>query len=251
MSMKDKRALVTGGSRGLGLGIVEALVDEGAKVWVVARDGADLEKVRTRLGVQTIQADITDAAAANRILAEVRPEILILNAGAVPRMARFDQTSWEEFTATWETDVKGGLYWMQAALNLPLAPGCRVLVSSSGAAEQGSPMSGGYGGAKRMLWLMAKYANGVSQKKGLGVDFQAIVPKQMVAGTGVGGAGSSAYANAMGISQEAFLARYPDMSPRAYGDHVVKVLTDAVYDPALAIGINGEIGAVILEEKAA
>lgn len=251
MMLKDKRILVTGGSRGLGLGVAEALVAEGAKVWIVARDSARLAQVRERLGVETAQADIADASAANRILSEVRPDVLILNAGAVPRMARFDQTSWEDFTATWDTDVKGGLYWMQAALNLPLAPGARVLVGSSGAAEQGSPMSGGYGGAKRMLWLMAKYANGVSQQKGLGVDFQAILPKQMVAGTGVGGAGSRAYAQAMGISQEEFLARYPDMPPRKYGDHIVHILTDAAYDPALAIGINGDTGAVTLEEKAA
>jgi len=251
MSVKNKRVLVTGGSRGLGLGIVEALVDEGAKVWVVARDAADLEKVRTRLGVETVQANITDAAAADRILAEVRPEVLILNAGAVPRMARLDQTSWEEFTATWETDVKGGLYWIQAALNLPLGPDCRVLVSSSGAAEQGSPMSGGYGGAKRMLWLMAKYANGLAAEKGLGIRFQTIVPRQMVRGTGVGGAGSSAYAKAMGIEQDEFLARFPDMPPRMYGDYVVRVLTDTSYDAVLAVGIRGDAGAVVLEEKAA
>jgi NAD(P)-dependent dehydrogenase (short-subunit alcohol dehydrogenase family) len=251
MNLKDKRVLVTGGSRGLGLGIVEALVDDGAKVWVVARDGASLEKVRGRLGVKTAQADITDAAAANRILAEVRPEILILNAGAEPRMARFDQTSWEEFTATWETDVKGGLYWMQAALNLPLTPGSRVLVSSSGAAEQGSPMSGGYGGAKRMLWLMTKYANGLSAEKGLGICFQAILPRQMVRGTGVGGAGSSAYAKAMGIEQDKFLERYPEMPPRMFGDYVVRVLTDSSYDAALALGIRGDAGVFVIEEKAA
>jgi NAD(P)-dependent dehydrogenase (short-subunit alcohol dehydrogenase family) len=251
MNMKNKRVLVTGGSRGLGLGIVEALVDEGAKVWIVARDPADLEKARERLGVETVQANITDAAAANRILKAVRPEILILNAGAIPRMARFDRTSWEEFTATWETDVKGGLYWMQAALNLPLAPDSRVLVSSSGAAEQGSPMSGGYGGAKRMLWLMAKYANGLSTEQGLGIRFQAIVPKQMVRGTGVGGAGSSAYAAAMGIQQDEFLARYPEMPPRMYGEYVVRVLTDTSYDAALAVGIRGGEDIMILEEKAA
>jgi NAD(P)-dependent dehydrogenase (short-subunit alcohol dehydrogenase family) len=251
MSLKNKRVVVTGGTRGLGLGLVEALVDEGAKVWVVARDAVDLEKVRTRLGVETASADITDALAANSILSDVRPEVLVLNAGAVPRMARFDRTSWEEFTATWDTDVKGGLYWMQAALNLPLASGSRVLVSSSGAAQQGSPMSGGYGGAKWMLWLMAKYANGLSEQKGLGIRFQAIVPKQMVSGTGVGGAGSNAYAQAMGIEQDAFLARYPAMPPRQFGNHVVRVLTDATYDSALAIGIRGDTGATVLEEQAA
>jgi hypothetical protein len=54
-----------------------------------------------------------------------------------------DQLSWANFTAPWEHDVKAGLYWLQAALNRPLKPGSRVLVVSSGAAENGSPMSGG------------------------------------------------------------------------------------------------------------
>ena len=106
--------------------------------------------------------DADDKGAAQRILADVRPDILVLNAGATPRMGRLDQLSWADFTATWETDVKAGLYWLQAALNLPLEPGSRVLVGSSGAAVNGSPMSGSYAGAKRMLWIMAKYANGVS-----------------------------------------------------------------------------------------
>jgi NAD(P)-dependent dehydrogenase (short-subunit alcohol dehydrogenase family) len=70
---------------------------------------------------------VTDESAAHRILAEVRPDILVLNAGATPRM-RLDQLSWADFTATWETDVKAGLYWLQAALKLPLRPGSRVLV---------------------------------------------------------------------------------------------------------------------------
>ena len=95
-----------------------------------------------------------------------------MNAGATRPMGRLDQLSWADFTAPWEHDVKAGLYWLQAALNQPLKPGSRVLVVSSGAAENGSPMSGGYGGAKRMLWFMAKYANGVSEKKRLGIRFQ-------------------------------------------------------------------------------
>jgi hypothetical protein len=95
-------------------------------------------------------------------------------------MGRLDQLSWADFTVAWETDVKAGLYWLQAALNLPLKPGSRVLVGSSGAAVTGSPMSGGYGGAKRMLWFMAKYANGVSEQKNLGIRFQAIVPQQII-----------------------------------------------------------------------
>src|SRR5437016_2967954 len=189
MSLKDKTIVVTGGSRGLGLGLVEALVDQGAKVTVVARDQAALAAVKQRLGVAVISADVSEEGAAQRILADVRPEILVLNAGARPHMEPLDQVIWADFTATWETDVKAGLYWLQAALNLPLKPGSRVLVGSSGAAPTGSPLSGGYAGAKRMLWFMAKYANGVSQEKDLGIRFQVIVPQQMVPGTGTGDAG--------------------------------------------------------------
>src|SRR6266700_1553322 len=47
-------------------------------------------------------------------------------AAASAVMGRLDQLSWADFTAPWETDVKAGLYWMQAALNLPLAPGKRM-----------------------------------------------------------------------------------------------------------------------------
>ena len=85
MSLKDKTIVVTGGSRGLGLGLVEALVDQGAKVTVVARDQAALAAVKQRLGVAMIPADVTDEGAAQRILADVRPDILVLNAGATPR----------------------------------------------------------------------------------------------------------------------------------------------------------------------
>jgi len=87
MSLKDKRAVVTGGSRGLGLGLVEALVAEGANVTVVARGMDALKAVEARLGVAAISADITDRAAANRILADIQPDILALNAGATLALA--------------------------------------------------------------------------------------------------------------------------------------------------------------------
>jgi NAD(P)-dependent dehydrogenase (short-subunit alcohol dehydrogenase family) len=62
MSLRNKNVVVTGGSRGLGLGLVEALVDQGAKVTVVARQSDALEAVRSRLGVSTITADVRDEA---------------------------------------------------------------------------------------------------------------------------------------------------------------------------------------------
>ena len=252
MSLKDKNVVVTGGSRGLGLGLVEALVAHGARVTVVARDADALASVHARLGVATIAADVTDETAAHRILGEVRPDILVLNAGAAPRMGRLDQISWADFTATWETDVKAGLFWLQAALNLPLKPGSRVLVGSSGAAVNGSPLSGGYAGAKRMLWIMARYANGVSEQKQLGIRFQAIVPMQIIGGTGVGDAGVNAYARAAGLTPEAFLARFgAPMPPREFGDKVVSVLIEPAYAGGFAVGLKGDTGITMLEGAAA
>jgi NAD(P)-dependent dehydrogenase (short-subunit alcohol dehydrogenase family) len=252
MSLQDKTVVVTGGSRGLGLGLVEALVAQGARVTVVARHADVLASVHDRLGVATISADVTDERAAHRILAEFRPDILVLNAGTTQPMGRLDQITWTDFTATWESDVKAGLYWLQAALNLPLAPGSRVLVGSSGAALQGSPLSGGYAGAKHMLRLMAKYANGFAEQKRLGIRFQAILPLQIIGGTGVGDEAASAYARSMGLERQTYLARFgAPMPPRQFGDHLVAVLDDPKYATAVALGLKGDTGITILEGEAA
>ncbi|WP_316203800.1 SDR family oxidoreductase [Bradyrhizobium sp. SZCCHNS3051] len=252
MSLKDKTIVVTGGSRGLGLGVVEALVDRGAKVTVVARGTEALNAIAARLGVATIAADVTDEAAAHRIVGDISPDILILNAGTTPHMDRLDRLTWRDFSVAWETDVKAGLYWIQAALKLPLKPGSRVLVGSSGAAVGGSQMSGGYGGAKRMLWFMAKYANGVSQDDRLGIRFQAIVPRMMILGTGVGDSAAGAYAGSMGIAPEAFVARFgAPMPPRAFGDRVVAVLEDPRFVDGVVFGLNGDSGVTVMEGAAA
>ena len=63
-------------------------------------------------------------------------------------------------------------------------------------------------GAKRMLWFMAKYANGVAKEKSLGIRFKAILPMQIIGGTGIGDDASIAYAKAMGIERGPFLARF-------------------------------------------
>ncbi|WP_343518663.1 SDR family NAD(P)-dependent oxidoreductase [Sphingomonas sp.] len=252
MELKNQTAVVTGGSRGLGLGIVEALVDQGANVTVVARTKRDLEKVAERLGVATVAADVTDRAAARRILAETRPAILVLNAGAPPSMATLDAHDWESFSHSWETDVKAGLHWVQAALETPLAPGSRVLMGSSGAAVGGSPMSGGYGGAKRMLWMMANYADKLAAERGLGIRFQTVVPRQMIPGTGTGDAASSAYSAKFGIPVAEYLERFgAPMPPRRYGEHLVALLSDPRYAEQRAFGLSGSEGIAVLEEAAA
>lgn len=177
-TLEGQKIVVTGGSRGLGLGIVEALVAQNAHVTVVARDPERLAEVSKRLGVDAVRGDVTDEQLARTVLSDVRPSVLVLNAGATPTMGPLHELSWEDFNRTWDVDVKAGFHWVQEVLRLPLPRGSRVIIASSGAALNGSPLSGGYAGAKRMLWLMALYANDVAQRLDLGIRFQAILPQQ-------------------------------------------------------------------------
>ena len=151
--LEGKTALVTGGSRGLGLEIVRALAGEGAMVSALARNAERLERLKHEVaGVRIRVADVADAETAAVALRDTRPDILILNAGATPTMAPVHQQSWEQFSRTWNTDVHMTFAFGKEALTLPLAPGSVVVIVASGAAigGSGSPLSGGYAGAKRM-----------------------------------------------------------------------------------------------------
>ena len=148
--------------------------------------------------------------------------------------------------------MKAGLYWIQAALNLPLKPGARVLVGSSGAAENGSPLSGGYAGAKRMLWLMAKYANGVAKQKGLGIRFQAIVPQQIIGGTGVGDNASKVYAKAAGSTARRSWPGSARRCRRASSATIwSRCWTIRNTPTGVAFGLKGDTGITVLEGEAA
>jgi NAD(P)-dependent dehydrogenase (short-subunit alcohol dehydrogenase family) len=240
-SLAGQRVIVTGGSRGLGLGIVEALVARDAKLTVIARTAGPLADVQQRLGVAIITGDVTEPGLADRVLVEVRPDILVLNAGLVPPVAPLHEHTWQTFSAAWEHDVKAGFLWLQAALR-HLSRG-RVLVMSSGAAVAGSPLSGGYAGAKRMLWMMADYANACAVESDRDLRFQTIVPLQIIGDTGVGEAAASAYARRKGITPEAFLAGFgAPLTPRQFGEHVATVLADPCHRTARAFTIKGDTG---------
>jgi len=242
-TLEGQRALVTGGSRGLGLGIVEALVARGAEVTVLARSAGPLEEAKRRLGVSIIAGDAADPALAASVLRELSPTVLVLNAGATPVMAPLHQQSWESFSEVWNKDVKAAFHWVRTALNLPLAPGSRVLLSSSGAAIGGSPLSGGYAGAKRMIWLMAGYANGVAKDLGLDIRFQALVLRQINGATRLGRTAAETYAQRQGKSVEEFLAGFGrPYPPREYGEHVASLLTEPQYESPAAFALTGEQG---------
>ncbi len=249
IALEGQKVVVTGGSRGLGLGIVEALVARKAQVTVVARDPERLAEVSKRLGVRGVRGDITDEKLARDVLSDVRPSVLVLNAGTAPPMGSLHELSWENFNRAWEVDVKAGFHWVQETLRLPLPRGSRIIIASSGAALQGSPLSGSYAGAKRMLWLMAVYANNVAQQLDLGIRFQAILPLQIIGDTELGRKAGEAYARNKGVSLEAFFAGFgAPMPPRQVGDNVVSILTDPGYTTGVAFGMKGDFGIVDLDK---
>ncbi len=247
MDLDGKRIVVVGGSRGLGRGLAEAFVARAGDVTVVARNVTAMQEAGEQPAFTALSADATDVDAAWRIMEERRPDLVIMNAGAEPPMERIDRIGWEAFTTNWNVDVKAALHWVQAALTLPMAPGGLVVLVSSGAAVQGSPLSGGYAGAKRAQWFIAKYAEGLSAQLGLGLRFRVIVPRQMFAGTGVGDTGITAYAAAAGRTFAEQAATWPDMTPRAFGDMVADLIGRTDLAEAMVYAVRGDTGVTVLE----
>lgn len=247
-SLTNTRAVVTGSSAGLGRAIVEALLARGAQVTAIARNRSGLDDIQ-RIGADVIAGDATDASLMDRVVAERKPSILILNAGAPPKMGAIDTLSFEQFSGNWNVDVQAGLHGVQAALKTPMGPGSRVMIMSSGAAmvlsvpqipPHGLRLSGGYIGAKRMLWFMAHSANAVSMERCLQIYFQVLVPTQLMAGTSLGRGTAAEYAKLEGVSVEDYLfKRYgPPLLPRHVGEQVVEILSNPEYAEGIAYGLR-------------
>jgi hypothetical protein len=221
---------------------VRALAAEGATVWAMARDSGRLDLLKREVdGVQTLVADVTDPQTAPQALRQTRPDILVLNAGATPTMAPVHQQSWEQFSRIWETDVKATFSFGREALLLPLAPGSAVIIISSGAAMGGSPLSGGYAGAKRTQWFLTQYLQQESASLKLGIRFVALLPRQIIGTTELGHNAASAYAAQQGISEQTFLERFgPPLTPEGVGRGVVALLTDQAYRDGTAFGITSQ-----------
>ena len=99
---RSKTAILTGGSRGLGRGVVQALAARGLE----ARE----------LEVQSMVADAADELVAGRLLQERLPDLVVLCAGASPLLRPLHLHSWETFSQNWEVDTKSVFAWLRKAL---------------------------------------------------------------------------------------------------------------------------------------
>ena len=221
-------AIVIGASRGLGRGITTALAQAGRPVIAVARSGAELTELADEArNIRPEVADATDPSSAGSLLEKYKPEVIVLVAGATPHMQPLQHQTWETFSVNWETDVRIAFHWLRLALLTPLQPGSRFVVISSGAAlnPNGSPLSGGYAGAKATQRFITGYAQEEANRAGLEITFTTVLP-QFAPLTGVGKPAVAAYAAQAGLSVEEFLTTRPSppLTPEIAGDAIVELL---------------------------
>jgi NAD(P)-dependent dehydrogenase (short-subunit alcohol dehydrogenase family) len=224
-------ALVTGASRGFGRGIASALHATGAPVVAVARNAELLASLRDELGgtLTTVVADAADPVVAGRLIEQYQPGTVVLNAGAPPLMRPIQHQSWQAFSRNWEIDVQQAFHWIREALLLPLSPGSTVVTMSSGAAVAGSPLSGGYAGAKATIRFITAYAGEESERAGLGIRFVSLLPK-LTPATELGSMAVVAYAGRAGVDAGEFRERLgPGLTPDDVGKAVVELVGSEEY----------------------
>jgi NAD(P)-dependent dehydrogenase (short-subunit alcohol dehydrogenase family) len=230
--MSDKQlagttALVTGASRGFGRGIVTVLSEAGAQVVGVARNGVALDELGGQLGgsFTAVTADAADPMVAGELIDRYRPGLLVLNAGAAPLPRPVHRHTWETFSRNWDVDVQHVFNWVREALLAPLAPGSTVVTMSSGAAVFGSPLSGGYAGAKAAIRFLTSYAGEESVREELGIRFVSLLP-QLTPATALGAVAAAAYAAREGAGAAGRTGgQGPVLTPEQVGQAITGLVT--------------------------
>jgi NAD(P)-dependent dehydrogenase (short-subunit alcohol dehydrogenase family) len=216
MHMTIKNALVIGAGSGVGRATATALTDAGVNVLAAGRE-----------------RDASDPDQVAALIAEADPDLIVVAAGTRPHMAPIEEQSWESFSAPWQVDVKIAFEVGRAALTRPLRPGSTVVIVSSGAGlnANGSPMSGGYAGAKRMQMFLAGYLQRAADARGLAIRFVAIAPMQFLEGTRIGTAAAAAYGP----------GNWPvPLDPAGVARAILATASGTEHPDATVLGVTGE-----------
>jgi 3-oxoacyl-[acyl-carrier protein] reductase len=109
LRVRDDLALVVGASDGIGLATAKTLAEEGARVTIVSRDAAVLERAAAGIGAAHITADATDAAAVEALVARweaahPRLDILVVAVGGSHR-SPFEKLTDDDWRANWEFNI--------------------------------------------------------------------------------------------------------------------------------------------------
>ena len=226
-------AIVTGASRGFGRATAVALYQAGAQVIGVAQHQEDLDEVREQLGEAfvPVAADAADPDLPRQLIARYQPQTVVLNAGAAPDTAPIGEHTWETFSINWDVDVKQVFHFVKASLSAPLEPGSVVVSFSSAAALRGSPLSGGYAGAKATIRFISAYADREAGRA-LGIRFVSVLP-QLTPATSLGAGGVKAYAAEAGLTIDGFTSQLgPTLTTEQVAETVVSIVTAESYSTA-------------------
>jgi len=151
----------------------------------------------------------------------------------------FDAFDWESFSAAWNSDLKMSFHFVKQAFALPLRRGSTVVMVSSGAAVNGSPLSGEYAGAKRMQWLLAGYAQKQSDER-RNICTIAVLPTQLIQGSAIAARASKAYGALAGISAEEYMQRSPvPLTDEKVAAAIVGALRGGLAVGTSAIAVSG------------
>lgn len=168
LRLKDKTALITGGSKGIGLRTALCLAAEGCHVAMVARGAEDLEAAAAQVrahgvSVVAIQADVTQEEDAARAIATCVDQlgaldILVNNVGGNVGARKFMESTDEEWSKTFDLNVHVAVRMTRLAVpHMSGRPGAAVvhISSISGWTEQLAG-SGQYGSSKSALIFLTE-----------------------------------------------------------------------------------------------
>ncbi|HUB02083.1 MAG TPA: SDR family oxidoreductase [Terriglobales bacterium] len=170
--LKNKRALITGGTTGIGFETAREFIREGARVAITGKDSATLEAARKELGadVLAIASDAGDALAQKKLAEAIRQafgklDVLFLNAGIV-EMRPLEQWDESAFDRSLNINFKGPFFLLQALLPIMNNPASVVLMTSINS-HIGMPNSSIYGATKAALLSLARTLSGELISRGI------------------------------------------------------------------------------------
>lgn len=159
--LKDKKALITGGTSGIGLETAKQFLVEGALVAVTGQSAQSIETARRELGEKAlvIQSDAASIDAGKTLAKQLAAKFgsldaVFINAGIV-HMRPLAEMDEDGFDHSFGTNVKGPYFLLQSLLPL-LANPCSIVLNGSVNAHIGMPGTTVYGATKAALISLAR-----------------------------------------------------------------------------------------------
>jgi NAD(P)-dependent dehydrogenase (short-subunit alcohol dehydrogenase family) len=173
--LKGKRAMITGGTTGIGLETARQFLREGARVAITGKNPETLEAARRELGAEVlvIPSDAGDPAAQKGVAASIQSafgglDVLFVNAG-IAELRPLDQWTPADFNRSFATNLGGPFFLIQALLPIFAKP-ASIVLNGSVNAHIGMPNSSVYAATKAALLCMARTLSGELIPRGIRVN---------------------------------------------------------------------------------